>query len=371
MVKESDLVIIGAGPAGLSASRTLAQLGLFHILIDENPKPGGQLLKQTHKFFGSKELFCGLRGFEIAKILTDEINKSKKTEFLLSASVIGIYRRPEGYELAVVQKKDQAENLIKIHSKAIIGAPGAQENFLLFENNDLPGIYGAGAVQTLMNLYGVRPGKRALMVGSGNIGLIVSYQMLQAGIDVRAIIEIMPEIGGYHCHAAKVRRCGVPILTSHTIKKAFGKEWVEGAIICKVDKNRRMIKGREKRLKVDLICLAVGLSPLSDLFAQAGVKLVYIPELGGFLPDHDENLATSEPGIFVSGDASGIEEASTAILEGQIAASSAYEYLFGQTKETQTRKREAKRRLSEIRASPFLKKIRTGITSLYQKRLDF
>lgn len=359
-VYETDLAIIGAGPAGLSASLTAGKLGLKHIIVDDNPKPGGQLLKQTHKFFGSSELFCGIRGFEIARILPEEIAKLNYAQFLLSASVIGAYPNDNGFDLAVVQEED----LIKIRTKTLIGALGAQENFLLFENNDLPGIYGAGAVQTLMNLYGIRPGKRALLVGSGNIGLIVAYQMLQAGIDVLAIIEIMPEIGGYHCHAAKIRRFGVPILLSHTIKRALGEDSVRGAVVVKVNKRLREIKGTEKRFDCDLICLSVGLSPLSDLFAALGCKLSYIPELGGYLPYHDSELKTSIPGVFVAGDASGIEEATTAILEGRIASSSAFEYLLGKSKESTLIKNSAKKTLSEIRQSPFLKKIEKGLKSL-------
>ncbi len=360
MVKEYELVIVGAGPAGLSAALTAGNLGLPSLLIDENPQPGGQLRKQTHKFFGSKDLFCGIRGFEIARILTDAVKKTGRVQFLLPADAIGLYANNTKdcpYTLAVVYE----EKLIKVKAKAIICALGAQENFLLFENNDLPGIYGAGAVQTLMNLYGIRPGRRALMVGSGNIGLIVSYQMLQAGMEVAAIIEIMPEIGGYHCHAAKIRRLGIPILCSHTIKRAEGRGCVEEAIIVKVDKRLKPIKGTERKLSVDTICLAVGLTPLTDLLATAGCQILYIPELGGFVPYHDEDMATSLPGLFICGDGAGIEEASTAILEGRIAAGSAYEYIMGSSKEAEGIKEEAKERLAEIRESPFLQKIKEGL----------
>lgn len=368
MVKESDLVIVGAGPAGLSAALTAANLGLPSLLIDDNPQPGGQLLKQTHKFFGSQELFCGIRGFRIASLLTEAITKTGQVELLLSSSAVGLWAsnaKDYPYELAVIREED----LIKVKAKAIICAPGARENFLLFENNDLPGIYGAGAVQTLMNLYGIRPGFRALMVGSGNIGLIVAYQMLQAGISVAAIVEIMPEIGGYHCHAAKIRRLGIPILCSHTIKRAKGKDMVEGAVIVQVDRRLREIKGTERHLRVDMICLAVGLTPLYDLLALAGCRIAYLPELGGFLPYHDEDMATSLPGIFVSGDGASVEEATTAILEGRIAAVSAYEYLRGPISvEGRKIKEDAKRRLAEIRESPFLAKIKIGKAKMLEFR---
>jgi sarcosine oxidase subunit alpha len=108
--------------------------------------------------------------------------------------MIGFY--PEG---AVVERRDRIE---LINAKKTLITCGAQENLLIFENNDLPGVYGAGGVQTLMNVYGVKPGEKAIMVGSGNVGLIVAYQLLQAGVEVEALIEIMDHVGGYQVHAA-------------------------------------------------------------------------------------------------------------------------------------------------------------------------
>ena len=112
-------------------------------------------------------------------------------------------------------------NILNIKQKRLLLLRGgASEKFLAFENNDLPGIYGAGAVQTLMNLYGVLPGQEIMMVGSGNIGLIVSYQLLQAGVKVKAIIEAAPTIGGYKVHASKIRRLGNPHLYTNNDQKS-------------------------------------------------------------------------------------------------------------------------------------------------------
>jgi len=381
MIKKYEIVIVGGGPAGLCAGAVAAELGAKVVIIDDNPIVGGQLIKQTHKFFGSKSHYCGVRGIDIAKIL-EEKNKHPNITLMLDASVVGYY---EDNVLGVVQH----DRFMKIYSPRIIFACGAAENLIAFPNNDLPGVYGAGAVQTLMNVHGVLPGKRALMVGSGNIGLIVSYQMMQAGIDVVALIEIMDKIGGYNVHAAKLRRLGVPILTSHTIKYALGKDFVTGAVIVKVHpapisqrdsnqtkvrsdakkalKNRggvnnkfQPIKGTEKKLKVDMICLAVGLSPLSELVSMAGCRMVYIPELGGNVAWHNDDMETSQPGIFVAGDASGIEEASTAMLEGRIAGACAYKSLFGKNDKAQQIILEAKEELQEIRQGPFGTKPRIG-----------
>lgn len=352
MIKKYEIVIVGGGPAGLCAGAVAAELGAKVVIIDDNPIVGGQLIKQTHKFFGSKSHYCGVRGIDIAKILEGK-NKHPNITLMLDASVVGYY---EDNVLGVVQH----DRFMKIYSPRIIFACGAAENLIAFPNNDIPGVYGAGAVQTLMNVHGVLPGKRALMVGSGNIGLIVSYQMMQAGIEVVALIEIMDKIGGYNVHAAKLRRPGVPILTSQTIKYALGKDFVTGAMIVKVNKKFKPIKGTEKKLKVDMICLAVGLSPLSELLSMAGCRMVYIPELGGNVAWHNEDMETSISGIFVAGDASGIEEASTAMLEGRIAGASAYESLFGKNDKAQQIILEGKKELQEIRQGPFGTKPRLG-----------
>jgi len=119
----------------------------------------------------------------------------------------------------------------------------------------LPGVIGAGAAQTMMNLHGTLPGKRVLMLGSGNVGLVVSFQLMQAGCEVVAVADAAPRVGGYGVHAAKVARCGVPFYLSHTIISADGEDCVTGVTIGEVDKNWQIIPGTEKHFDVDTICL--------------------------------------------------------------------------------------------------------------------
>ncbi|MEO0069534.1 MAG: FAD-dependent oxidoreductase [candidate division WOR-3 bacterium] len=353
-MKSAELVIVGGGPAGLSAGIVAGKLGVKVLLIDDGPRLGGQLIKQTHKFFGSKSHYCGIRGVDIAIVLENELRQSD-AEVMLNTTCIGHF---QPNVLGVVNDG----RFIKLTYQALIVATGATENSVLFENNDLPGVYGAGAVQTLMNVYGVKPGRRVLMVGSGNIGLIVSYQLIQAGVEVVAVVEALPRIGGYNVHAAKLRRLGVPIFVSHTIKRALGKDFVTGAIICRLNKNFQPLKGTEKRLKVDTICLAVGLSPLTELLSQIGCQMVYIPELGGQVAWHNDNMATTVPNVYVAGDVSGIEEASTAILEGKIAGASAAKSLLGNTVKVEVENivREAQQELAAIRQGPFGEKVVRG-----------
>ncbi|WP_041274555.1 NAD(P)/FAD-dependent oxidoreductase [Desulforamulus reducens] len=353
-MKYTEVAIVGGGPAGLTAAMSAAKLGAEVILIDRNDYLGGQLIKQTHRFFGSKQQRASERGIDIARELSDQVMNIPNIQVMTEATVLGYYE--DGVLLVEQNKK-----IITIHPKRIVISTGGAEKTLLFPNNDLPGVYGAGAVQTLVNVYGVKPGKKVLMVGAGNIGVIVSYQLLQAGIEVVAIIEAAPKIGAYWVHAAKVVRAGVPILTRHTIVKAHGEREVNGATVVRLDENWQPITGTQKKLDVDVICLSVGLTPLSELLWQAGCKMVYVPELGGNVPLRNEHLETSVPGIYVAGDVAGIEEASAAMMEGSLAGLEAAASL-GYTSETlQENLRDVLEQLKGLRSGSVGEKIRKGM----------
>ncbi|WP_457751172.1 FAD-dependent oxidoreductase [Thermococcus sp.] len=357
-VVRADIGIIGGGPAGLMAAIHAADAGASVVLLDENPMLGGQLVKQTHKFFGKREQFAGVRGVEIAKILEDEVRKRENVEIFLETSAVGIFQ--EGDEKLVLAVRNNREP-IEFRGRAVIVATGAMEKMIPFENNDLPGIYGAGAIQTLMNTYGVKPGDRVLIVGAGNVGLILAYQLIQAGVEVKAIVEAMPKVGGYFVHAAKVRRLGVPILTRHTILRAEGKEKVERAVVAQLDENWRVIPGTEKTFEVDVIALAVGLRPSIELLHQAGCQIRYVRELSGHVAVRDEWMETTVRGIFVAGDSAGIEEATTAMLEGKIAGIAAALRL-GIADESWLREMEkAQKDLLEFRSGPFGRHVLEGI----------
>lgn len=309
-MKRYDLIIVGAGPAGLSAAIEAAKRGLKVVVFDENAKPGGQLFKQIHKFFGSKEHKAKIRGFNIGKQLLQEANEAG-VEVVLNSIVIGLYLDKE-----VTVKI--GEEVIHYKGDAIVVATGASENMVPFDGWTLPGVIGAGAAQTMMNLHNVKPGNKILMLGSGNVGLVVSYQLMQAGCDVVALVDAAPKIGGYGVHAAKVARCGVPFYLSHTIIKAEGNEFVTGVTIGEVDNKWEIVAGTERHFDIDTICLAVGLSPMSQLLKMAGCEMQENPQKGGLVPLCDQYGHTSIKGIFVAGDVSGIEEASSAMIEGRI-----------------------------------------------------
>jgi len=356
---EVDILVVGAGPAGLSAAIEGAQQGAQVLIVDENQRLGGQLIKQTHKFFGSKNERAGTRGIDIAAQLETDLRtfeKEKKVTVMTDATVIGYYESKNLHRFGVIQRMNYESILYDVRCKNVVLATGAMENMLLFPGNDLPGVYGAGAVQTLMNVYGVKPGNKVLMVGAGNVGLIVSYQLLQAGIAVDRVVEAAPTIGGYHVHAAKLRRCGVPIQTSHSIKEVYGDDHVEGAVVVKLDSNWKPIPGTEEEVKCDTICLAVGLTPSTRLLSQIGAVLEFIPEAGGYVALHDASMRTSVKGVYVAGDASGIEEASTAMIEGKIAGLAAAVSLgFKQNKKLLS---HYQKELDQLRAGPFGEKPR-------------
>ena len=359
-----EIAVVGGGPAGLCAAIAAADMGADVLLVDRCGKPGGQLVKQTHMFFGSQKQHASVRGIDIAGILVRELDEKGRSRgrvrVLTDTTVLGLYE--DG-----VLTADRNGEYIKIKPGAAVVATGASEKYASFANNDLPGIYGAGAVQTLMNEHGVSPGRSALMVGSGNIGLIVSYQLAQAGVKVKAVVDAAPVIGGYLVHASKVRRMGIPIYTSHIVAKAHGAETFERATIVGVDGQWRRIAGTERDIEADILCISVGLSPLSELLWQAGCKMRYIAELGGYVPLRDGHLRTSVPGVYAAGDAAGVEEASSAMVEGRLAGICAARSVGRGAPGFDRQLEECERELGELRKGPVGEKIRRGLA---KTRLD-
>lgn len=311
IMERFEVIVIGAGPAGLSAAIEAASNGMQVVVFDENSRPGGQLFKQIHKFFGSKEHRAKERGFKIGEQLLKDA-ESLGVKVILDAQVIGIF---QNREVSVMQ----GDRIRHYRANAIVIATGASENMVPFDGWTLPGVIGAGAAQTMMNIHGIKPGDRVLMVGSGNVGLVVGYQLMQAGCRLEAVIDAAPRVGGYGVHAAKIARMGVPFYMSHTIAQAHGAECVEGATIVEVDENWQKVPGSEKHLDVDTICMAVGLSPMSQLARVVGCQVEDNPQKGGMVPVYNAYGETSIPGIFAAGDVAGIEEASSAMIQGKIA----------------------------------------------------
>ncbi|MFX1499737.1 MAG: FAD-dependent oxidoreductase [Promethearchaeota archaeon] len=293
-IVETEVLAIGAGPAGLSATKILGENTVKVLLIDDKDKLGGKLVLQTHKFFGSqKDVYAGKRGIEIAEILGNSVESMLNVQIWLNSVCLAVFS--DG--LVGILKNNEEYALIK--PKYLLIATGAREKMLAFPGNTLPGVYGAGAFQTLVNRDLIKAAEKIFIIGGGNVGLIAGYHAIQAGIKVIGLIEALPQCSGYKVHEDKIRRLGVPIYTSHTIISANGKKNVESITIAQIDKNFKVISGTEKTYACDTILIAVGLNPVNEFYQKAkdfGFK------------------------VWVAGDAQEIAEASAAIFTGRIEA---------------------------------------------------
>ncbi len=346
---EKELVIIGAGPAGLSAAIEASKANVDVLLIEENQKAGGQLFKQIHKFFGSSAHYSGVRGIDIGKELIQKC-EDLGVEIWLDSVVIGVFLNKQ----IAVEKK--GKELKTIRAKKIIIATGASEKVINFEGWTLPGVMGAGAAQTMTNVHRVLPGKKVLMIGTGNVGLIVSYQLIQAGAEIVGLVDTASKVSGYEVHSAKIEREGVPLYLNHTIFKVEGtkEKGVTGAVIVKVNKNFQPIQGTEKEFDVDVVAIAAGMKPLSELANMANCKKTYISKLGGWVPLHNENMESTEKGIYVVGDTTGVEEANTALEEGRLAGIDVAAKLKKlSNSESKNIKKRINKRLKDLRLGPF------------------
>ena len=300
-----DITIIGGGPAGLGAAIEAGKKGARVLLVDENKQPGGQLFKQIHKFFGSKEHFAGLRGYQIGEKLITEALEAGVT-YMGETICQGFTDDGD----IILNKPGE---IVLAKSKVIILATGGIEKGLPFKNWTLPGVMTAGCAQTYANVHGIKVGQEAIVIGSGNVGLITAYQLLQAGMKIKAIVEFQDKITGYEVHLNKIRKLGIPLLTSHTIIEALGRDYVTGGVI------KDLKNDEEKVIDCDTIILAVGLRTNSRITTSMGCKTIYNENFGGVIPLHDQSMETTRKNIFVAGDLTAIEEASTALDEGRIA----------------------------------------------------
>lgn len=289
---DTDVLIIGGGPAGITAALELAPHDINVLIVDDKHRLGGKLILQTHSFFGTvTDCYAGTRGIDIATKLSEEIQKYSTIRVMLNTTAIACFCDSK---IGVI--KDGKYFLI--NPKKLLVAAGAREKALSFPGCDLPGVYGAGAFQTLVNRDLVRSSQRLFVVGGGNVGLIAAYHAIQAGIEVVGLVEAMPKVGGYKVHQDKIKRLGIPVWTSHTVKCVNGLDKLESVTVVKVDDKFNPIPGTEKTYDADTVLIAVGLNPVNELFDQAKK----------FGMD-----------VYSAGDASEIAEASAAIFSGRIA----------------------------------------------------
>ena len=289
---ETDVLIIGGGPSGITAALELAHYDTNVLIVDDKHRLGGKLVLQTHSFFGTvADCYAGTRGIDIATRLTEEVEQHPSIRVLLNATAVACYK---DHKIGIVGNG----SYLLVRPRTLLIAAGAREKALAFPGCDLPGVYGAGAFQTLVNRDLVRPSEKLFIVGGGNVGLIAAYHAIQAGIGVVGLVEAMPEVGGYKVHQDKIKRLGVPVWTSHTVKCAHGKERVEAVTVAQVDEEFRSIPDTERTYAADTLLIAVGLNPVDELYQQA------------------QRFGMN---VYSAGDALEIAEASAAIFSGRIA----------------------------------------------------
>ena len=280
-------------PSGITAAIELADAGYSVILVDDKDRLGGKLVLQTHKFFGSMaDCYAGTRGTDIAKILEEEARQRENITIMTDSVVAGAFADGKA---GIYQP--QEERYLLVSFAGVIVAAGARERSLVFPGNDLPGVFGAGAFQTLVNRDLVKSSERVLIVGCGNVGLIAAYHALQAGIEVAALIDIAPKVSGYKVHADKISAWAYPFTSVTPSSASRERAKVEQATIAEVGQDLNPLLETAKTFAVDTVLIAVGLSSV-DEFYQAGLE-------AGFP-------------VLKTGDANEIAEASSAMMGGRI-----------------------------------------------------
>jgi NADPH-dependent 2,4-dienoyl-CoA reductase/sulfur reductase-like enzyme len=297
--RNCDTVVIGGGPAGMAAAALAAELGLSVTLIENRDLLGGIPLQCIHPGFGLHYLGEDLTGTQFAYRLIDRVERSG-AEVMLKAHVHSI--DVEAHDEKVVNVV-APEGVMKVRCKAVIYAAGARER-TLFEIGvvgDRPaGVFTAGEAQLLMDLYGVLPGREVVILGSGDVGLIMARRFALEGAKVKAVVEIMPWPGGLMRNIVQcLKDFNIPLLLSHAIVKILGKRRVEKVVVAKVGEDLRPLPGTEFDIPCDTVVVAAGLRPNVDLLERMGAAID--PATGG--PVVNELLETTIPGVFAAGNA--------------------------------------------------------------------
>ena len=294
-MKKYDIVIIGGGPAGLAAAAAAKKNGIDSILILERDKELGGILNQCiHNGFGLHTFKEELTGPEYAQRFIDQVNVLG-IEYFLNTMVMNISHEK------VVTAMNRTDGLFEIQAKAIILAMGCRERSrgaLNIPGYRPAGIYSAGTAQRLVNMEGLMPGREAVILGSGDIGLIMARRMTLEGAKVKVVAELMPYSGGLKRNIVQcLDDYGIPLKLSHTVVDIKGKERLEGVTLAEVDKTGKPIPGTEEEYSCDTLLLSVGLIPENELSRGMGVEMSKVTSG----PVVNESLETNIEGVFACG----------------------------------------------------------------------
>ena len=290
-----DIVIVGGGPAGLAAAISAKKHGVERILVLERDKELGGILNQCiHNGFGLHTFKEELTGPEYAGRFIDQLLEAK-IEYKLNTMVLHISKDK------IITAMNREEGILEIQAKAVILAMGCRERSrgaLNIPGYRPAGIYSAGTAQRLVNMEGYLPGREVVILGSGDIGLIMARRMTLEGAKVKVVAELLPYSGGLKRNIVQcLNDFDIPLKLSHTVVDIKGKERVEGVTLAQVDENRRPIPGTEEVYACDTLLVSCGLIPVNELSRELGIEMS--PVTSG--PLVNESLETNIEGVFACG----------------------------------------------------------------------
>ncbi|MCD6472917.1 FAD-dependent oxidoreductase [Candidatus Aerophobetes bacterium] len=325
VLQKADLVVIGAGPAGVAAAIKAKEMGVNNVIIMERAEQLGGLLHQCiHNGFGLQYFKEDLTGPEYAYNFIEKA-KGLGIKFLLETMALDISPKRE---ITAVSNK---EGIINLHPKAIILAMGCRERTrgaINIPGTRPAGIFTAGVAQRFVNVEGFIPGKKVVILGSGDVGMIMARRLTLEGVKVEAMVEILPYVGGLIRNEVQcIHDFNIPLFLEHTVVDVHGTERVKAVTIAKIDKDRNPIYKTKRKIECDTLLLSVGLIPENELSLKAGIKLD--PVTGG--PIVDETMQTNVSGIFAAGNVVHVHDLVDYVsFEGELAGSNAANYILSQ-----------------------------------------